>query len=149
WMKQTQIATGAATRIRVRGSWLLAIRIVWPLVLFFGYIGPYALSLPAVYIRYHRVCDGCAFTPGAAAALARLDVSLEAYAWLAVALTATILVISFTLGLIALWRSDELISLLTSALIMIVTVLISVAEDTTLQLSYILPAEFQASLNVL
>jgi hypothetical protein len=59
------------------------------------------------------------------------------------------LVVSFSLGLITLWRSDEPISLLTSALIMMMTAIVGVAGDNVVHLSYILPSEIDAPLDIL
>jgi hypothetical protein len=131
------VAHNKTPRAQLRGPWLYVLRIAWMAYIVVTFIIPYARSLPAFYDAYRRACatEDCFFSPEAGAALTALGIPLDAYALLAVVLTAVVLLTTTALGFIVLWRSNDVMSLLTSAWIVSIISFVGVGTDETISIT--------------
>ena len=107
------------------GGWLFTGRVIWSLLLALVVV-PFALSLPTYRDTFTRpATQSTVLSPGAVLALTQAGVSLDAYAWLSLAVMGTVVVFSLILALALFWRrSDDWMALLVSLFIVIYTILI-------------------------
>lgn len=112
-------ASGAdsPTATRLRGGRLVAVRGAWVLVVAW-ILATFTLSLPAqLHTFEHPSIHSTELAPGAVAALHRLGISLDAYAWTAVGLGSLIMLVATALALVLFWRrGDDWMVLLVSLL---------------------------------
>jgi len=137
-------------RAQLRGPWLYVLRVAWMAYILVTFIIPYARSLPTFYDAYRRACTtgDCFFSPEARAALTAIGIPLDAYALVAVVLTAVALLTTTALGFIVLWRSNEVMSLLTSAWIVSIISFVGVGTDDTIFINPGFPTWLESILGV-
>ncbi len=104
WSASTQ--TGVSDT-RIKGRWLVIAPVTWAIV-FAGMLAAFAFGIPSYLASLSHACpDVCSFTEPQAAALASVRISLDAFAWITVALACVIVLISATLSLVLFWRRSN------------------------------------------
>ncbi len=109
--------TGKISDTRLRGWRLVAARASWVLVVVW-ILAYFVWSLPAqLHTFQHPSSQSAELAPDAVAALGRLGVTLDAYAWTAVGFGCLIMLVATALALLLFWRrGDDWMALLVSLL---------------------------------
>jgi hypothetical protein len=109
-------APSNATASPLSGGWLLAIRVGW-LLSAIASLAPFMWSLRDYLdgIR-HPTPDNAALPPQAVSALLRFGITLDAYAWMSLAVICAVTLVSLVIALALVWRrGDDWMALLVSA----------------------------------
>jgi hypothetical protein len=120
--KRMSISSGTSTAHET-GRWLAVGRIGWLLLLALILV-PFALSLPTYRDSFiHPAPQSALLSPPVVAALARVGISLDTYAWISFGVMGAVVVFSLIVALALFWRrSDDWMALLVSLFIVIYTV---------------------------
>ncbi|HEY7342521.1 MAG TPA: hypothetical protein VH591_16725 [Ktedonobacterales bacterium] len=123
-------STGASNTV-LDGRQLVLARLAWAIV-FAGMLVAFVVGIPSSFATMSHACpDVCNFTESQAAALTSVGISLDTFAWIAVALACVIVLISTTLALILFWRRSNDWMVLLVSLFLITYPILNLGTTTT------------------
>jgi len=103
------------TYVRLRGRWLVVMRVVWVAIVLFD-LAVFIASIPVFYAQLHLICthptlQGCLsgelqLTAGNVLALHRLGLSLDSYAICTLSLALAVSLVFMVVGAVIFWHKS-------------------------------------------
>ncbi|MGZ3584484.1 MAG: hypothetical protein ACXWP6_18010, partial [Ktedonobacterales bacterium] len=104
------------------GRWLLVARVGWLLLVVLS-LAAFIMALPGYLASsQHPSSTNAALSPESAAALFRIGISLDAYAWTSLGIACVVMLVSTVMAVVLFWRrSDDWMALLVGLFLIIYT----------------------------